>query len=424
MEPTNNDKQNKQDKQDKPNGNPSASGLTTGTSEPQTGQADKPENKASTAASPPPASPARSAGRGGSGVAKGRNRSADGRGIALLALLVAAAGLGLAGWGWYQSQQQEGVRQAELVQLENRVTELVNAQRQSHSRMAERLDALPGADDLEQSRQLLAELQRSQQVMGQRLADIQGDARADWKLAEAEYLLRLASLRLLAAQDVISARELLDAVDDILQSQPDSGVFAVRQQLARYQTQLEALPVVDRAGIYLKLSALHDQVAELTALPVPVFDPDEVTPEEEFEDRLSRRTRGERMLMRLERYVRVDFQRGKVIAPLLDEAEMQRVQRTLQLTLEQAQWAVLRGEGEVYRISMERAGSILEQFFEMDNPQVQAMRSRLDQLGAERITLTPPDLSPLQQGLAAYIQSRKGSAAPSATPSGGEHGDE
>lgn len=327
--------------------------------------------------------------------------------LALLALLVAAAALGLSGWQWYQDRQQGESRQAVLMQLENRMTELANAQRQSQSGTAQRLEGLPQASEWQQSQRLIADLQRSQQTLSQRLADLQGDARADWKLAEAEYLLRLASLRLLAAQDIPSARELLEAVDDILQSQPDSGVFAVREQLARYQTQLEALPVIDRAGIYLKLAALHQQVDELVALPVPVFDPEEVTPEEEFEDRLARRTRGERMLMRLERYVRVDFQRGKVITPLLDDAEMQRVRRTLQLTLEQAQWAVLRGEGEVYRISMERAAGMLEQFFEMENPQVQAMRSRLDRLAAERITLTPPDLSPLQQGLASYIQSRR-----------------
>ena len=334
-------------------------------------------------------------------------RSGRGSGVALLALLVAAAALGLSAWQWYQAEQGGAARQADLTQLENRIAELSNAQRRNQTSAEQRLEGLPAAGDWQQSQQLVAELQRSQQALSHRLTNLQGDARSDWKLAEAEYLLRLASLRLLAAQDVASARELLEAVDDILQAQPDSGVFAVREQLARYQAQLESLPVVDRAGIYLKLSALHEQVAELVALPVPVFDPDEVTPEEEFEDRLARRTRGERMLMRLERYVRVDFQRGKVITPLLDDAEMQRVRRTLQLTLEQAQWAVLRGEGEVYSIAMDRGRNMLEQFFEMDNPQVQAMRNRLERLASEQITLTPPDLAPLQQGLAAYIQSRK-----------------
>ena len=414
MEPTNDNKQNNQ------NGGASAAESTAARADqPDTTAPTEQQGNSSTAApSASTVAAAKGSDQGGDRAGTSTRKPdtpSGGRGIAVLALLVACAGLGLAGWQWYQAEQHGDTRQGDLVQLENRITELANAQRQSQSTVAQRLDALPGAGEWQQSGQLLAELQRQQQVVSQRLTDVQGDARADWKLAEAEYLLRLASLRLLAAQDVISARQLLEAVDDILQGQPDSGVFAVRQQLALYQTQLEALPVVDRAGLYLKLAALHGQVVELTALPVPVFDPDEVSAEEEFEDRLSRRTRGERMLMRLERYVRVDFQRGKVITPLLDDAEMQRIRRTLQLTMEQAQWAVLRGEGEVYRMSLERASGLLEQFFDSDNPQVQAMRSRLNLLGAERITLSPPDLSPLQQGLAAYIQSRK---APAVTTSG------
>ena len=110
-----------------------------------------------------------------------------------------------------------------------------------------------------------------------------------------------------------------------------------------------------------------------------------------------------------------------MITPLLDEAEMQRVRRTLQLTLEQAQWAVLRSEDEVYRVSIERAADMLEQFFEMDNPQVQAMRNRLNQLAGERVTLVPPDLAPLQQSLTAYIQSRQHRAPAAST---GESSDE
>lgn len=354
----------------------------------------KPTDKTSTPPpkTPPPKPPISKKGSGG------------GRGLGLLALVIALIALGLSGWQWYQSQQ---TRSASQTQLDNRLTELSNAQRQALGVAEQQLQGLPDAQQWQQQQRLTADLQRSQQALSQRLDTLQGDSRVDWKLAEAEYMLRLASLRLLAAQDVESARELLDAVDHILKTQPDSGVFAVREQLARYQVELEALPVVDRSGLFLKLAALHDQVDQLVALPVPVFDPDEVTPEEEYEDRLGRRTRVERMLMRLERYVRVDFQRGKVITPLLDGAEMQRIRRTLQLTLEQAQWAVLRGEATVYKESLERAANMLEQFFELDNPQVQAMQSRLLTLAKQRIAVAPPDLAPLQQGLAAYIQSRK-----------------
>src|SRR5690606_14702466 len=126
----------------------------------------------------------------------------------LLALLVGLAALGLSGWQWSQSQQEAEARQ---LQLDNQLTELRNAQRQEQRSAEQRLAGLPTEDEWQQLQRLTADLQRSQQALSQRLlAALQGDARADWKLAEAEYLLRLASLRLIAAQDVASARELLD----------------------------------------------------------------------------------------------------------------------------------------------------------------------------------------------------------------------
>lgn len=325
-----------------------------------------------------------------------------GRGVSWLALLLALIALAVSGWQLWQAQAlQQGQRDA------------LEQQRQldrANTRLDQRLEGVPQADDWRAAQRLIADMQRSQQALGERLDVLQGDGREEWKLAEAQYLLRLAALRLQAVQDVAAARELLDTVDGILKSMPDSGLFGVREQLAGYQAELEGLPELDRAGVFLRLGALRDQVDRLVALPVPEFDPTEVSAEEEYADRLQRRDRWDRVLMRLERYVRVDFQRGKVITPLLDEAEMQRVRRTLQLTLEQAQWAALRGEETVYQASLERAEQILTQYFELENPKVQAMQSQLQGLHGRAVSLSPPDLAPLQQSLANYLQSRRSSA--------------
>lgn len=377
-------------------------------------QSSKPEPSSSAkstskpaAGSPPPGStPPGGSPPGGTPPRPATVKPGPGRGVSALALLVALAALGLSGWQWYQADQQ----QASEAALSEQVAQLQAAQQQNQQQLEARLEGLPTASEWQQIEGLSADLQRSQQAVSQRLDTLQGDAQSDWKLAEAEYLLRLASLRLLASQDITSARELLSAVDNILQNQPDSGVFAVREQLAQFQGELSSLPEIDRAGVYLRLAAMREQVTRLVALPVPVFDPEELSVEEEYEDRLARRTRAERVLMRLERYVRVDFQRGKVITPLLDEAELQRVQRTLQLTMEQAQWAALRGESDVYTSSLEQADGMLRQYFELENPQVQAMQSQLESLAEQEVSLSPPDLSPLQQGLAAYIQSRRSPA--------------
>lgn len=325
-----------------------------------------------------------------------------GRGLGLLALLVALLALGLSGWQWWQQQSVDTTEAG----WESAIEELSSQQEGAQQSMRSELQGLASSNDLEQLQRLAADLQRSQQNLGQRLDTLQGEEDDQWQLAEAQYLLRLASLRLIAADDVATARQLLDAVDDILKQQPDSGVFSLRESLAQYQAELAELGEVDRPGIYVRLGALREQVNRLVALPVPVFDPDEVSVEEEYADRMERRTRWERVLMRLERYVRVDFQRGKVVTPLLDAAEMQRIRRTLQLTLEQAQWAALRGEEAVFEASLEQADSILRQFFELDNSLVQAMQSQLQTLAEQPVSLSPPELADLEQALAAYIKQR------------------
>lgn len=68
-----------------------------------------------------------------------------------------------------------------------------------------------------------------------------GASRKDWRLAEAEHLLRLASLRLSALQDINSAQALVQGADEILREQDDPGAFGAREQLARAWRRCKAL---------------------------------------------------------------------------------------------------------------------------------------------------------------------------------------
>lgn len=365
---------------------------------------DKTTNKTTAAAGS-------TASAGGSGKTPPPSRpkpASGGKGLASLALLVALAAAGLSGWHWYQGQADDESRDAALTE---RLEQLEQNQQRASDAQLQKLQGLPQPDQWQETQRLIADLQRSQQRLGQQLEQLRGEERTDWKLEEAQYLLRLASLRLLAAQDVSAAQEMLEAVDNILRDQPNSGVFEVREALANVQAELAALPQVDRAGIYLQLAALQDQVDQLVALPVPEFDPERAESAEEAEQG----SRIDRILARLQRYVRVDFQRGKVITPLLDEAEMQRIHRTLRLTLEQAQWAALRGEGDVYRRSLERAGEVLEEFFELENPRVQAMQKQLSRLAEREVSLTPPDIAPIQRELTEYMETGGQSSSESAS---------
>lgn len=104
---------------------------------------------------------------------------------------------------------------------------------------------------------------------------------------------------------------------------------------------------------------------------------------------------------------------------------MNRVRRTLQLAIEQAQWAALRGEAEIFQSSLEQADSVLQRFFELDNPAVSRLREQLAAVAEQDIALSPPDIAPVQQALATYMQSRKRhSSDQGGGSSAGENGDE
>ena len=158
-------------------------------------------------------------------------RSGTATGLALLALLVGVAGLGAGGWSFWQVQQLQGTERDQLAQLED-ARGKTESLAQRNQQLAARLDALPTADELEARRRLVVELQGDQQHLSEQLKKVLGQSRQQWRPAEAEHLLRLASLRLSALQDVGSATELVQGADDILRAQNDPGAYAARAKLA------------------------------------------------------------------------------------------------------------------------------------------------------------------------------------------------
>lgn len=173
----------------------------------------------------------------------------------MLALLLGAAGLLAGGWSLWQMralhdaelQQQRSLEEARSQSMGLAERDLV---------MSHQLSQLPSPAELEERRRLLADLQLGQQQLSERVDRVLGASRQEWRLAEAEHLLRLASLRLSALQDVASARFLVDAADQILRDHDDPAAFAAREQLVGALEALRRLPVIDRTGVFLQLTAL------------------------------------------------------------------------------------------------------------------------------------------------------------------------
>nr|WP_194718493.1 uroporphyrinogen-III C-methyltransferase [Pseudomonas typographi] len=328
--------------------------------------------------------------------------SRPGKGLAAVALLVAALGVAVAGWGVWQLRTLTASHQRQSSQIDT-LSAQSQALKQTEQQLDARLSQFPLPQELEQRRRLVAELQGDQQRLSQRLETVLGASRQDWRLAEAEHLLRLASLRLSALQDITSAQALVEGADQILREQDDPAAFATREQLARALAALGSVEQPDRTGLFLQLAALRDQAGQLSVL-APQFqaqNADAPTPASDdswVHWRLYWR--------KISEFFRVDFNPDDNLRPLLAGQSLAEVRLALNLGLQQAQWAALNGQKTVYEKALDQALDILTSSFNPDNVQARQLREQLLALKAKPVEVQVPDLTASINALHAYLSQR------------------
>ncbi|MBN8429355.1 uroporphyrinogen-III C-methyltransferase [Microbulbifer salipaludis] len=259
---------------------------------------------------------------------------------------------------------------------------------------------------IQQLQQQLAGLQRNVTAQGARLSQLGNASREDWKLAEADYLLRLANQRLMLEQDSRAALGLLKEVDTIVRRVDLPDLYGVRQQLARDITALKLVENVDREGLYLRLRALEEQMVKLNIQPQ--FDlakrdaaaaqaqaDNTDVGEEHF------RSSWDNFVNFLKGSVRI--RDGAVDPVLLSPQSETRFRQSLRLNMEQAELAVLRADDTVYKDSLNHARQLLLDYG-VENPQREVILRELQELSEETIKTELPNLSASQSALRNYIE--------------------
>lgn len=352
-------------------------------------KADSVENKNTAATSTPAAQPTT--------PSQAQAKSSSGKGLAVLALLFGLGGLGAGVWSVLQIQAAGDSSAQQQQQLSSMLasTQAVNEREQQ---LRAQIEKMPSATQLQQGRELLASVQAEQQLLSQRLETILGASRQDWRLAEAEHLLRMASLRLSALHDTNSASFLLQAADHILMEQNDPAAFAAREQLARSITALRSSGSLDRTGLFVKLGALYQQANQLTAL-APGFTAGKAAA-------TASPSRWEAWWDNISRYVRIDFNASEQVQPLLAGQSLTQVRLAIGLALEQAQWAALNGAEEVYQQALQQAVDILDAHFSAKDPNVAGLRTQISELHEQKVRQELPDLTAALTTLQAYINKR------------------
>lgn len=313
------------------------------------------------------------------------SKSSSGNGLLwFVVFILLLAVLGLAGAGyWYYTKQQSA--------HQNVVSNQQSASEQLQTLINERASLTSSLRDITETNSMLqqtvATLKEQNDMLAlqaesalEQIQNMEGRRPADWLIAEADYLVRMAGRKLWLENDVRTAILLLVNADKRLKSLADPSVLPVRAALAEDIQTLQQLNPVSPSSVALALTGM---VAQIDKLPLDTFEkPVDVNAED---NTLSESTDDWKdNLAKVWRSLVDDFLTIKTIEgpvkPVLSLQAQFLVKEQLRLQLMQAQSAALQGEVGLYNQSLQYAQTILIEKFDIETSQVSGFVSALQNL--------------------------------------------
>ncbi|TYL48633.1 uroporphyrinogen-III C-methyltransferase [Marinomonas sp. IMCC 4694] len=292
---------------------------------------------------------------------------------------LSAIAIALSGWLYLQSMQSTVDNDiSALKNAQSTLSSQLNSNNISATELNRLAEQIQGATQTNQSQnsQLLTRLSLQEEkllILESKMSRLGNTTKEDWKLAEAEYLIRLANQRLLLESDNVGAATLLINADDILNELKDPLVFSTRKALAKDIQALKSISQFDLEGAYLKLNALYESVETL-----PQREPSKAWQSTSSEQNTLLQTGSKAtnvdasqavttmlssLWESLQSLVVINYNH-KPIKALLPPAEYQTLVTGLQLQLDVAQVALIKGEPRIYQQTLSRVATAITEHFE------------------------------------------------------------
>jgi uroporphyrin-3 C-methyltransferase len=334
----------------------------------------------------------------------------------IINLLLLAAIIGAGYWAWLQwqvkDQQQVDFLAAQKTSMQQQQTSLQqqrNSLDQQQNNIAQSIASSQKAkDDLQQQNQALQSRMQSMteqfqhtstqvQANQRNLAEISGRRPADWLLAEADYLIRIAGRKLWLEHDEKTAIMMLQSADSRIQDLDDPSLLPLRAKLAEDLQALQQIKHVSSSSIALALGAMLKQVDNLPLayFKKPENELDDETVTESIDDWRSNLARNWREATKnFFSFKRVTTE----IKPFMSEQQQWLSKEQLKFALMQAQVAVLKDNTTLFQQSLQTAiGLLIESFDTEKDIIVQFTESlkNLQQTDLERVYPEQFKVSPL-----------------------------
>jgi uroporphyrin-3 C-methyltransferase len=214
-----------------------------------------------------------------------------------------------------------------------------------------------------------------------------------WYVAEAQYLVRLASDHVTFTQNIPMALTLLRRADQVLASQNDTSLVPIRKSLAADLVNLQTQPQIDTTKLYLVLSGIN---TELSQLPLPASPLQNQTKRDVATTPVNDTALPwwkmglNKTWDALSKIVIVRYN-GSNALPLVMPEEKVYLYQNLHAQMENAMWATLHGNASVYQSSLAKTIGWIRQYFQQDSPVTQTLLQRLQ--GLQSLNIQPANIS-------------------------------
>lgn len=318
---------------------------------------------------------------------------------AIILALLSGGGL------FYKLNEQQADYRTQIAQLKNQLEQAQSSMQQELTQVKE--ETIEKATTATHKAEVvLGQQHKSIESLQLAVADIKGRRPNDWLLAEADYLVKLAGRKLFLEHDVESATQLMESADQRVASLNDPSLVNLRKSMANDITKLRTVPLIDRDGLVLRLTALQQQVDKLPLANALLPEAQAVESHEVSEDI----TNWQNNLMTSlkdfsENFITFRTRDGNVI-PLLSPEQHFYLKENIKAKLETAIKAVYQEQGEIYTTSLETADKWALAFFNQDDNSVKEFNKTVTQLSKQNIQVEYPNKLESQSQLSDVIRER------------------
>ncbi|NOH81814.1 heme biosynthesis operon protein HemX [Vibrio sp. RE86] len=295
-------------------------------------------------------------------------------------------------------QAQINALQAQLKQTQTQVkSELESTQQQAIAKATE---------VTHRAETVLAQQQKSIESLQVAMADVKGRRPNDWLLAEADYLVKLAGRKLFLEHDAASATKLMESADQRIAALNDPSLVPLRKSMANDITKLKSVPLIDREGLVLRITALQQQVDKLPLANALLPEAEQVEKQVVSQDVNDWQNNLMTSLKDFsENFITFRTRDGNVI-PLLSPQQHFYLKENIKAKLETAIKAVYVEQQDIYSTALRTADKWAVTFFNQDSNEVKEFHKALDLLSKQNVQVDYPVKLETQQELADVIRDR------------------